>query len=137
MCGASEDESKEGDNRPKMDEDYILKPFPNDQFIPDTWQDILANVDVCVNKVTPPTVFCDEEGFDIIPIQMVKVIYEGQDGKKGELESTTPHQELNLLDKVSIQDRSKKESESLEDEKNLHNQVFYDASSDELEDFQE
>ena len=30
---------------------------------------------MCVNKVTP-TIFCDEEGFDIIPIQMIIVSLE-------------------------------------------------------------
>ena len=58
---------------PKLDEDYILEPFPNDQFIPDAWQDVLATVDVCVNEVTP-TVFCDEEGYDIVPVHMVRVL---------------------------------------------------------------
>lgn len=59
MCGASEDGTNGEDKKPKIDEDYILEPFPNDQFIRDAWQDILATVDVCVNEVTP-TVFCDE-----------------------------------------------------------------------------
>ena len=73
MCGASEGEIDEGDVGPKLDEDYILEPFSNDQFIPDAWQDVLATVDVCVNEVTP-TVFCDEEGYDIIPVHMIRVL---------------------------------------------------------------
>ena len=66
---------------PKIDEDYILEPFPNDQFISDAWQDVLATVDVCINKVTP-TVFCDEEGYDIIPIHMVEVFHGKSDYKE-------------------------------------------------------
>ena len=37
MCGASEGRVDEEDVQPKLDEDYILEPFPNDQFIPDAW----------------------------------------------------------------------------------------------------
>ena len=74
MCGASEDGIDEEDMKPKIDKDYILEPFPNDQFILDTCQDVLATVDVCVNEVTQ-TVFYDKEWFDIIPIQMVRVIH--------------------------------------------------------------
>ena len=75
MCEASEGGTNEEDVEPKIDEDYILEPFPNDQFIPDSWHDILATVDICVNEVTP-TVFFDEEGYDIIPIHMVRVLHE-------------------------------------------------------------
>ena len=32
----------------------------------------MATLDVCVNKTTP-TIFCDEEGYDIIPICIIKV----------------------------------------------------------------
>ena len=81
MCGASKGGTDVEDERPKIDEDYILEPFPNDQFIPDAWQDILATMDVCINKVKP-IVFCDEEGYDIIPIHMVKVFHEEPDNDK-------------------------------------------------------
>ena len=56
MCEAFEGEIDEEDEEPKLDEDYILETFPNDQFIPDACQDVLATVDVCVNEVTP-TIF--------------------------------------------------------------------------------
>ena len=81
MCEASEGEIDEEDVGPKLDEDYILEPFPNDQFIPDAWQDVLATVDVCVNEVTP-TVFCDEEGYDIIPVHMIRVLHEEAKAKE-------------------------------------------------------
>ena len=35
--------------------------------------DTLAMVDVCIKDVTP-TIFCDEEGFDLVSFQMVVVI---------------------------------------------------------------
>ena len=107
MCEASEGGTDIEDVEPKIDEDYILKPFPNDQFIPDTWQDVLATVDVCVNEVTP-TVFCDKEGYDIIPIHMVKVLYEHPDHKEHEKEPTTTNlkpQDLKLMEEISIHDK--------------------------------
>ena len=55
------------------DEAYIPEPFPEAKLQPDGWQDVLATVDVCVNEVTP-TVFCDEEGYDLVPFHMVKLI---------------------------------------------------------------
>ena len=73
MCEAS-DQEVEGDHEPENDWDsYILDPFPNDKFVPDAWMDILATVDVCVNEVTP-SVFCDEEGYDLISFHMVFAI---------------------------------------------------------------
>ena len=88
MCEAFEGETDIEDVEPKLDEDYILEPFPNDQFIPDAWQDILATMDVCVNEVTS-TIFCDEEGFGIIPIHMVRVLHEETKQEDDEQETTT------------------------------------------------
>ena len=76
MCGAS----KNGDQKEKEKEkerselnDYIPEPFPEHKFEPLGWNDVLATVTICVNEVIP-TLFCDEDGFDVIPIQMVNVL---------------------------------------------------------------
>ena len=53
--------------------DYIPESFLEHKFEPLGWIDVLAIATICVNDVTP-TLFCDKEGFDIIPIQMVNVI---------------------------------------------------------------
>ena len=95
MCEASEGEIDEKDVGPKLDEDYILEPFPNDQFIPDAWQDVLATMDVCVNEVTP-TVFCDEEGYDIIPVHMIRVLHEEIKQADDEQETIEPR-DLKLI----------------------------------------
>ena len=74
MCGASEGEKEESSQKTKETSDpYIPEPFPNDKFIPDAWMDTLATVDVCVNEVTP-IVFCDKEGYDLVPFKMVSII---------------------------------------------------------------
>ena len=65
-------------------------------------------MDVCVNEVTP-TVFCDEEGYDIIPIHMVGVFHEKPDCDKMEQEPTTTKvtpRDLKLFEEVSIRDQS-------------------------------
>ena len=74
MCGASNAEDK-NEEEPKFDDAYILDPFPDHKFVRDAWMDILATVDMCVNKVNPIT-FCDEEGYDIASFQMINVIPE-------------------------------------------------------------
>ena len=137
MCEASEGEMDEEDVEPKLDEDYILEPIPNDQFIPDAWQDVLATMDVCVNEVTP-IVFCDEEGYDIIPVHMVNVLHEETQQKDDEQETTTTNiepQDLKLMEEISICDKGPA-NESSDDEDNHQEHVFYDAS-DELEDYEE
>ena len=75
MCGASDADADEDEEDPKHDDTYILEPFLDEKFVPDAWMDILATVNVCVNKVTQLH-FCDEEGFDLEPLFTVRVIPE-------------------------------------------------------------
>src|SRR5271170_600170 len=78
MCGASEEGGSKGDlDISACDEAYIPEPFPEADLEPSGWRDILATLDVCVNEVTP-TVFCDEEGYDLAPFQMIRVIPENE-----------------------------------------------------------
>lgn len=72
---------EEGKKSSKHDKAYILKQFPNEKFVPDTWIDILTTVDVYANVMTP-IVFCDKEGYNIFPIHMVRAIQEGYKDKE-------------------------------------------------------
>ena len=87
MCGASdnEEEHPESDGE-RESETYVPEPFPEKEFEPHGWSDILATIDVCTNEVTP-TMFCDEEGYNLFPFQMVKVLQPiEEDAKEEDLE---------------------------------------------------
>ena len=71
MCGASEGSEQElNDDEITGEKDYIRDPFPEDEFEPVGWRDILATLDVCVNDLTS-TKFCDEEGYDLMMIRVI------------------------------------------------------------------
>ena len=76
MCGASYGEKEE--HKEENQEPCIPEPFLDDKFILDAWIDTLAMVDVCINEVTP-TIFCDKEGYDLAPFQMVSIIQDPLD----------------------------------------------------------
>ena len=103
--------------------------------------DTLATVDVCVNEVTP-TVFCDEEGYDLVPFRMVSIIQEPLESKITEGRDINTVNEvteiLMVREEISICDKSQENEEvsSSEEDNELNKQLFYDAS-DELEDLQE
>ena len=140
MCGASDQDEKE--EKDKNDKDpYILDPFPNEKFVPDAWMDILATVDVCVNEVTP-TVFCDEEGYDLVPFHMISIVNDPLNKQNSEETSQEPQEEranlLYLKEEISIRERETSEDVSdysSEEEANL-GEEYYDAS-DKLEDYKE
>ena len=74
MCGASDNEEEHPESGDEgRSETYVPEPFPEKEFEPHGWSDILATLDVCTNEVTP-TMFCDEEGYDLFPFQMVKIL---------------------------------------------------------------
>ncbi|MCO5577929.1 hypothetical protein L7F22_031764 [Adiantum nelumboides] len=79
MCGASDngDLTKEECilERSVTDEAYIPEPFSEHLFEPFGWTQILSTLDICVNELTP-TKFCDEEGYDLVTLQMASVILE-------------------------------------------------------------
>ena len=141
MCGAF-DQEDEGDHEPEKDRDsYILDPFPNDKFVPYAWMDILAILDVCVNEVTP-TIFCDEEGYDLIPFHMVFAIKDHSNQQEIEEESHEVEEDgVNILhnrEEISVRDKesSKNLSDSTSDDEAQQGEQYYDAS-DKLEDFQD
>ena len=74
MCGTLESgDQKEREGKESELNDYILEPFSKHKFEPLRWTDVLAIVTISVNDITS-TLFCDEEGYDIIPVQMVNVL---------------------------------------------------------------
>ena len=54
------------------DEAYIPAPFNEEEFEPVEWSHVLATLDTCT--LNHGIKFCDEEGYDIIPIKMVQVL---------------------------------------------------------------
>ena len=94
-------------------------------------------MDVCVNEVTP-TVFCDEEGYDIIPVHMVRVLHEEtkqEDDEQETITTTIEPWDLKLIEEISICDKDPT-NESSNDEADHQEHVYYDAS-DELEEYEE
>ena len=67
MCGALDNgEETKGEAKEISSKTYIPEPFPKREFEPFGWPDILATLIVCTNEVNP-TLFCDEEGYDLFP----------------------------------------------------------------------
>lgn len=122
MCGASQGGSSinEGEVQDKVEEAYIPEPFLEMDLEPFGWNDILATLDVSVNDVTP-TLFCDEEGYDMVPIRMLSVATDL------EVEHEVNGEEIAIrlakqVDEISIHDLSENEMED--------RQVYYDASDE-------
>lgn len=57
-----------------MDEAYVPIPFSEEKLEPLQWKHVLATLDVCT--LNHGIKFCDEEGYDIVPICMVRVMDE-------------------------------------------------------------
>ena len=57
---------------------YIAEAFPKHELEPFGWQDILATLDVCEEKVHA-TRHCDNEGYDIRSLNMVVVLQDCED----------------------------------------------------------
>lgn len=89
LCDASRT-SKQTDGcawcRDVMDEAYIPMPFPKDLMKPVFPKDLMEPVEwihclatLDASTLCPRTKFCDEEGYDIVPIRMIRVIPNEQD----------------------------------------------------------
>ena len=99
MCGASQatmltDGSKwrkevENDN-------FIPAPYPEEKFEPVEWSHCLVAIDVCT--LNHGTKFCDEEGYDIVPIQMVAIVNDDR------VESKPLEKERFHREEVSVED---------------------------------
>ena len=82
--------------------------------------------------------FVTKEGYDIIPIHMVKVLHEETKQEDDEEETTITNiepRDLKLIEEISICDKDLA-NEGPNDENDHQEHVYYDAS-DELEDYEE
>ena len=80
MCDASKMSMKTDGtelSREVMDPAYVPIPYSEEKFEPVEWPHCLATLDV--STLNHGTKFCDLEGCDIIPIQMVMVINDNHD----------------------------------------------------------
>ena len=74
LCGLDENGS-DGVSE-KSSTGYIAKPFLEHEIEPFGWHDILTTLDVCSKKVHA-TWHCNEEGYDIMSLNMVTTFKEG------------------------------------------------------------
>ncbi|MCO5581536.1 hypothetical protein L7F22_035422 [Adiantum nelumboides] len=118
VCGASECGSHENDesmeNRSFKDSDYILVPFPEERMEPLVWTQILATLDICVNELTP-TRFCDDEGYDLIPFNMIQGVLVTVDESHDKNETKWEKSEtqcVRIHDKIFIVDMELKTNKS-------------------------
>ena len=58
-----------------MDKAYVPVPFPKDVIYAHEWMHIMSTMDVCT--IPRGTQFCDEDGYDIVPIRMVNLAHYG------------------------------------------------------------
>ena len=68
---------KEPNNSKEEINDYIPEPFPEHEFEPLWWNDVLATIDVCANIHAKK--HYDEEGYGIMSLYMVKVILDDEE----------------------------------------------------------
>ncbi|MCO5601140.1 hypothetical protein L7F22_055259 [Adiantum nelumboides] len=102
------------------DDAYIPEPFLEHLFEPFGWTQILSTLDICVNELTP-TKFCDDEGYDLVTLQMASVILESGSESDEEEESTLEIECKRIVDEITVIDIEKQ----IEDE-------FMDSLSEDL-----
>ncbi|MCO5551799.1 hypothetical protein L7F22_005301 [Adiantum nelumboides] len=119
MCGASDN----GDltkkecilERSVTDEAYIPEPFLEHLFEPFGWTQILSTLDICVNELTP-TKFCDEEGYDLVTLQMASVILEsGLESDENEDQLTQRVECKRIVNEISLIDLEKQTKDEFRD----------------------
>ena len=95
LCGASKTSVQIDGSQWQKEvekEDYIPCPFPEEKMEPLEWIHSLISLDTM--HVRPGPKFCDEEGYDIHPLNMISLV------ESNELEINIPHL---LLDEVSVE----------------------------------
>ena len=115
MCGASKASMvTDGSEwcRDVMDEAYVPIPYPEEKFEPVEWMHCLATLDV--STVHRGIKFCNEEGYDIIPIQMVALVKEEQPQPP-----PTPVTERFFKEEVSIEDVTEADHADVEESKSF------------------
>ena len=85
MCGASyrsieirpKECARAKEIRETWEQSYVPMPFLGHLIDPLEWIHILATLDVSL--VPKPIQFCDEDGYDIVPIRMLRVYMDSDD----------------------------------------------------------
>ena len=95
-----------------MDEAYIPILFQEEELEPVEWNHVLATLDVCT--LNHGIKFCDEDGYDIIPIRMVRVL------DQEESVNQPASRERFHQDEVSIEDLSEGMNAIADDELEEH-----------------
>ncbi|MCO5581547.1 hypothetical protein L7F22_035435 [Adiantum nelumboides] len=111
MCGASDNGDLTREEcilkRSITDEAYISEPFLEHLFEPFGWTQMLSMLDICVNKLTPIK-FYDEEGYDLVTLQMASVILEsGSESDENEEKLTSRVECKRIVDEISVIDIEK------------------------------
>ncbi|MCO5593602.1 hypothetical protein L7F22_047617 [Adiantum nelumboides] len=111
MCGASDcgDLTKEECilERPVTNEAYIPELFLEHLFEPFGWTQILSTLDICVNELTP-TKFYDDEGYNLVTLQMASVIFELGSESDDQEESTPVIECKRIVNEISVIDIKKR-----------------------------
>src|SRR5271156_2648216 len=92
MCGASCTDQPVKCNRSVTDEIYIPQPFPEHLIDPLEWNHILASITTCA--LPKQTQFCDPDGYDIIPIRMLRVYHNPEDSSSDSDSSIDEYYEM-------------------------------------------
>ena len=79
---------------------YIPLPFPEHLIDPQEWVHVLATLTTCA--LPKPTKCCDEDGYDIIPIRMIRANEENEPSQEEFYEAK---EEMFYGDSVSVTDR--------------------------------
>ena len=99
------DEEKILTDKAVVDEAYIPQPFPEDEIDPHLWIQVLATIDT--SALEPGIQFCDEQGYDVIPIRMVTPIYLEEQGDDIQAEFLLRiQQEVSICDQASTRNEN-------------------------------
>ena len=126
MCGASQAdtnlENTSSKNKDVKDDVYFPEPFPEDEFEPLERVHILATLDTCTLE-TEQTQFCDEEGYDVIPLCMIRAL-------EDEILEMIP---INIQNPQQISTWDKSESSETERENEEYHDALGEQSEEEIE----
>ena len=99
MCGASQTTmiADGSDWRKEVENDaFVPVPYPEEKLNPVEWAHCLASIDVC--SLNHGTNFCDEEGYDVVPIQMVQMVNSDLNEEVTQEREKFHHEEVSIKD---------------------------------------
>ena len=103
-------------------EPMFPSPFPEEKLEPVEWKHVLATLDVCTLR--HGIKFCDEDGYDIVPIRMLKVIETHDDPTQA------PTVEHLSLDEVFIEDITTSRAGTADDELEENDENISESNED-------